>query len=52
MPTYFSQGSASTDLTRDDLRAAMFSVFDKLGPLNKVLALPPDFTRATAWPGR
>ena len=51
MPTYFSQGSPTTDLTRDDLRAAMFSVFDKLGPRNKVLALPPDFTRANSMAG-
>ena len=51
MPTYFAQGSPTTDLTRDDLRAALFSVFDKLGPRNRVLALPPDFTRANSMAG-
>jgi hypothetical protein len=51
MPTYFAQGSPTTDLTRDDLRAALSSVFDKLAPRNKVLALPPDFTRANSMAG-
>jgi nickel-dependent lactate racemase len=51
MPTYFAQGSATTDLTCDDLRAALFSVFDKLGPRQKVLVLPPDFTRANSMAG-
>ena len=44
MPTYFAQGSPTTDLTPGDLRAAVFSLFDKLGPRQKVLAIPPDFT--------
>ena len=51
MPTYFAQGSPTTDLTHDDLRAALFSVFDKLGPRQKVLAIPPDFTRANSMAG-
>ena len=29
----------------------MFSVFDKLGPRRKVLAIPPDFTRANSMAG-
>jgi nickel-dependent lactate racemase len=51
MPTYFAHGSPSTDLTRDDLRAALFSVFAKLGLRQRVLALPPDFTRANSMAG-
>jgi nickel-dependent lactate racemase len=51
MSTYFAQGSPTTDLTPDDLRAALFSVFDKLGPRSKVLAVPPDFTRANSMAG-
>jgi nickel-dependent lactate racemase len=51
MPTYFAQGSSTTDLTRDDLRAALFCVFEKLGSRRKVLALPPDFTRANSMAG-
>jgi nickel-dependent lactate racemase len=51
MPTYFAQGSPTTDLTPRDLREAMFSVFDKLGPRQKILAIPPDFTRANSMAG-
>ena len=51
MPTYFAQGSPTTDLSRDDLRAALFSAFEKLGPRQKVLALPPDFTRVNSMAG-
>jgi len=51
MPTYFAQGSPTADLSRDDLRAALFSSFDKLGVRQKVLALPPDFTRANSMAG-
>ena len=41
----FSQGSPTTDLTPDDLRAALRSALDQLGKKEKVLAIPPDFTR-------
>ncbi|MGA2253253.1 MAG: D-mannonate epimerase [Thermoguttaceae bacterium] len=51
MPTFFAQGSPTTDLSGDDLRAAMFSVFEMLGARRKVLALPPDFTRANSMAG-
>jgi len=51
MPTYFAEGSPTTDLTREDLRAAMAGVFGQLGPRRKVLALPPDFTRANSMAG-
>jgi nickel-dependent lactate racemase len=51
MPNYFAQGSPTTDLTLGDLRAAMFSVFDKLGQRDRVLAIPPDFTRANSMAG-
>ena len=51
MPTFFAQGSPTTDLSRDDLRAAMFSTLEELGPRRKVLALPPDFTRVNSMAG-
>ena len=51
MPMYFAQGSPATDLSRDDLRAAVFSALEQLGPRRKVLALPPDFTRANSMAG-
>ncbi len=41
----FSQGSATTDLTDDDLRSALRAALDQLGSRENVLAIPPDFTR-------
>ena len=51
MPTYFARGSPTDDLSGDDLRAALFSALDQLGPRQKVLALPPDFTRVNSMAG-
>jgi nickel-dependent lactate racemase len=51
MPTYFAQGSPSTDLGREDLRRALVGVLEQLGPRERVLALPPDFTRANSMAG-
>ena len=45
MAIYFREGSPTTDLSDDALRAALFGVFERLGPRSNVLALPPDFTR-------
>jgi nickel-dependent lactate racemase len=51
MTTFYAQGSPQTDLTDADLRAALFGTFQKLEPRRKVLALPPDFTRANSMAG-
>ena len=51
MATYFAVGSPTTDLSHDDLKTALVGVFDKLGPKEKVLALPPDFTRFNSMAG-
>ena len=51
MPTFFAQGSPTTDLSDDDLRGALFSTFGELGRREKVLALPPDFTRVNGMAG-
>jgi nickel-dependent lactate racemase len=45
MTTYYAVGSPTTELSDDALRRALHGVFDKLGQRNRVLALPPDFTR-------
>jgi nickel-dependent lactate racemase len=42
---YYEKGSPETALRPDELKQALFSTFDKLGPRKKVLAIPPDFTR-------
>src|SRR5689334_6699578 len=51
MPTYFAAGSETSDLSREEMRAALFSALEKLGPRRKVLALPPDFTRVNSMAG-
>jgi nickel-dependent lactate racemase len=42
---YFQQGSENTVLSDRDLKEGLFSALEKLGKRNKVLAIPPDFTR-------
>jgi len=51
MTTYYAQGSPRTDLTREDLRAALAETFQRLEPRRRVLALPPDYTRANSMAG-
>ena len=42
---YYKCGSQNDNLTSHDLQQALYSVFEKLGPKQKVLAVPPDITR-------
>lgn len=42
---FYKRGSVKDVLTSDDLREGLFIALDKLGKRNKVLAIPPDFTR-------
>ncbi|HOL30158.1 MAG TPA: hypothetical protein PLH58_07935 [Paludibacteraceae bacterium] len=42
---YFEKGSATTDLTPEDLKNGLYEALEKLGKRQKVLAIPPDFTR-------
>lgn len=42
---YYACGSESDVLNEDDLREGLFTALEKLGLKEKVLALPPDFTR-------
>jgi nickel-dependent lactate racemase len=51
MTLYFAEGSPTTDLSYDDLRGALSTALDKLGPRQRVLALPPDFTRGNSMAG-
>lgn len=45
MALYFAEGSAHSELSDDDLRRGLATALDQLGARNKVIALPPDFTR-------
>lgn len=42
---YYQRGSETDQFTAKDLQEGLFQALDKLGKRNKVLALPPDFTR-------
>ncbi len=48
---YFSAGSPTTELSSADIRQALATTLNKLGPRRKVLAVPPDFTRAHSQAG-
>jgi nickel-dependent lactate racemase len=42
---YYAKGSENTDLSAEDLKSGLFEALSKLGNKNKVLAIPPDYTR-------
>jgi nickel-dependent lactate racemase len=42
---FFSRGSTGDQLKSDDLKYGLYAALDKLGKRNKVIAIPPDFTR-------
>ncbi len=42
---YHARGSASDDISGQDLEKALTEAFDRIGPRKKVLAIPPDITR-------
>lgn len=42
---FFENGSISSNLTADDLRKGLSQAFGKIGRKEKVLAIPPDYTR-------
>jgi nickel-dependent lactate racemase len=42
---YFKEGSENTEIGQEELESGLYSALDKLGIRNKVLVVPPDFTR-------
>ncbi|HPR59548.1 MAG TPA: lactate racemase domain-containing protein [Prolixibacteraceae bacterium] len=42
---FFEKGSPDTSLSDVDLKEGLFEALDKIGQKNKVLAIPPDYTR-------
>ena len=42
---YYENGSTETSLSADDLKRGMFQALKSIGTKNKVLAIPPDYTR-------
>jgi nickel-dependent lactate racemase len=45
MTLFHCEGSAETSISADEMRTALYQVFQTLGVRNNVLAIPPDFTR-------
>jgi nickel-dependent lactate racemase len=48
---YYSRSSVSLELSEEDLRDGLFTAFEKIGRPEKVLAIPPDFTRFHSFAG-
>ena len=48
---YFARGSKTDDISPAEVREALKQVFDSMGEKRRVLALPPDFTRANSYAG-
>jgi len=42
---YYEKGSETTELSSSDLKAGLYEALSRLGTKEKVLAVPPDFTR-------
>ena len=45
MSLFFAAGSPTTELSPEQIEAGLYSALDQLGPRQRVLAVPPDFTR-------
>ncbi len=45
MSLFFASGSASTEMSVDEVKANLFGALERLGERRRVLAVPPDFTR-------
>ncbi|MDD4729559.1 MAG: lactate racemase domain-containing protein [Dysgonamonadaceae bacterium] len=42
---YYQNGSTESDLSHSDLQEGLYEAFKKMGVKNKVLVVPPDYTR-------
>ena len=48
---YFAKENRTGKLTDDELRSGIVSALEKIGKVNKVLAIPPDYTRFHSFAG-
>lgn len=51
MTTYYANGSATTELSPDEIRGALVETLERLGSRERVLAIPPDHTRDKSFAG-
>ena len=49
---YYSKGNKNERITHEDLRNGLAEAFGKLGKRNRVLVLPPDYTRFHSFAGK
>lgn len=49
---YFEWGDKNGSISNDDLKNYIFSTFEKLGVKNRILTIPPDFTRFHSFAGK
>lgn len=49
---YFETGSETQELRSEDLRSGLYQALEKIGVRKKVLAIPPDITRAHSQAGK
>ncbi|MFT7641037.1 MAG: nickel-dependent lactate racemase [Pirellulaceae bacterium] len=52
MALYYAQGSPTTEISDREMEEALFEVLRQLGPQERVIALPPDFTRYNSRAGK
>lgn len=52
MPTFLAHGSPTTVISDAELRQRLLDCFAAMGPRRKVIAVPPDFTRANSRAGQ
>ncbi|HEY5055628.1 MAG TPA: lactate racemase domain-containing protein [Acidobacteriaceae bacterium] len=52
MSLYYASGAPEKEFTAAETKAALWSALEKLGPRKRVLAVPPDFTRAHSMAGQ
>ena len=45
MSLFFAAGSPTTEMSPEEIRGNLFAALDNVGPRQRVLAIPPDFTR-------
>jgi nickel-dependent lactate racemase len=45
MSLFFAAGSATTEMSPEEIKAGLFEALTKIGERKRVLAVPPDFTR-------
>ena len=52
MTLYYAEGSATAEISDEQMREALHGVLAQIGQRTKVLALPPDFTRYNSRAGQ